>query len=264
MRTGSIAMRARSSWSRPTLRSGGVDGTGFVPTPFARSRRTVRRLGFDADGGVWVKDETGGVAGSQKARHLITILLHLLAAERLGHLTERPRLAIASCGNAALAAATLAAAVDWPIDVYVPTWMTDGVRRPNSTASAPRSTAASAVRTTRPAIRRCSASVTPSTPERSPSPCRGPRTPSPRRWPNDRMGDRRAGHRRRSTGSFVQVGGGAFATCLGAGLADTSPSTRLHAVQTEGCAPLARAWDRARSGHGPLDDIASTGTDGAT
>ena len=56
----------------------------------------------------------------------MTILLHLLAAERVGHLTERPRLAIASCGNAALAASTLATAVDWPIDVFVPTWMTDG------------------------------------------------------------------------------------------------------------------------------------------
>jgi threonine synthase len=60
------------------------------------------------------------VGGSQKARHLFTILLHLLAAERLGQLPERPPLAIASCGNAALAAATLAAAADWPIDVYVP------------------------------------------------------------------------------------------------------------------------------------------------
>ncbi len=126
MRTGSIVMPARSSSSRPTPRSGGVAGTGFVPTPFARCDRLSDELGFDADGGVWVKDETGGVAGSQKARHLITILLHLLAAERIGHLTERPRLAIASCGNAALAASTLAAAVDWPIDVYVPTWMTDG------------------------------------------------------------------------------------------------------------------------------------------
>ncbi len=38
---------------------------------------------------------------------------------------------------------------------------------------------------------------------------------------------------------FVQVGGGAFAACLGAGLADTTATTRLHAVQTEGCAPLA-------------------------
>jgi len=54
---------------------------------------------------------------------------------------------------------------------------------------------------------------------------------------------------------YVQVGGGAFAACLGTGLADitaaTSPTTpttsatRLHAVQVEGCAPLARAWRRA-------------------
>ena len=80
-----------------------VAGAGFVPTPFARSDELSDELGFDADGGVWVKNETGGVAGSQKARHLVTILLHLLAAESVGHLTERPRLAIASCGNAALA-----------------------------------------------------------------------------------------------------------------------------------------------------------------
>jgi threonine dehydratase len=40
---------------------------------------------------------------------------------------------------------------------------------------------------------------------------------------------------------FVQVGGGAFAACLGAAL----PSARLLAVQAEGCAPLRRAWDRA-------------------
>jgi threonine dehydratase len=40
---------------------------------------------------------------------------------------------------------------------------------------------------------------------------------------------------------FVQVGGGAFATCVGT----THPARRFHAVQVEGCAPLARAWRRA-------------------
>ncbi len=40
---------------------------------------------------------------------------------------------------------------------------------------------------------------------------------------------------------FVQVGGGAFAACVGA----THPARRFHAVQAEGCAPLARAWGRA-------------------
>ena len=54
-----------------------VAGVGFVPTPFARSAVLSDALGFDVDGGVWVKDETGAVAGSQKARHLFTILLHL-------------------------------------------------------------------------------------------------------------------------------------------------------------------------------------------
>ena len=43
---------------------------------------------------------------------------------------------------------------------------------------------------------------------------------------------------------FVQVGGGAFASCLGAGYAQACGETRLHAVQVAGCAPLVRAWDR--------------------
>ncbi len=42
---------------------------------------------------------------------------------------------------------------------------------------------------------------------------------------------------------FVQVGGGAFAACVGA----TRPARRFTAVQVEGCAPLARAWARAGS-----------------
>jgi threonine synthase len=41
---------------------------------------------------------------------------------------------------------------------------------------------------------------------------------------------------------FVQVGGGAFASCLGAGL---GAGVTLWAVQAEGCAPLARAWERS-------------------
>jgi threonine dehydratase len=235
-----------------------VAGTGFVPTPFARSDELSDELGFDADGGVWVKDETGGVAGSQKARHLVTILLHLLAAERIGHLIDRPRLAIASCGNAALAASTLAAAVDWPIDVYVPTWMTDGFgseldrlgatvhrceRRPHDPPGDP------AMFRFRDAVAAGAIPFTVQGPENALA-LDGGRTIG---WeiaeqatvPLDRV--------------FVQVGGGAFAACLGAGLADTSPSTRLHAVQTEGCAPLARAWRRVQNDHGYLDDIASIG-----
>ena len=64
---------------------GQVDGVGFRVTPFARSDALSDQLGFSRAGGVWVKDETHNVAGSHKARHLMSVLLHLLAAESLGH-----------------------------------------------------------------------------------------------------------------------------------------------------------------------------------
>ncbi|NDI15136.1 MAG: hypothetical protein EBY88_02605, partial [Actinobacteria bacterium] len=49
-----------------------VAGTGFVFTPFARADRLSDALGFSQNGGVWVKDETHNVAGSQKSRFLFT------------------------------------------------------------------------------------------------------------------------------------------------------------------------------------------------
>jgi threonine synthase len=42
---------------------------------------------------------------------------------------------------------------------------------------------------------------------------------------------------------IVQVGGGALAACVGAGLGSQA---RLDTVQAEGCAPLAEAWSRIR------------------
>jgi threonine synthase len=98
-----------------------IEGRGFATTPFARSDELSDRLGFTAEGGVWVKDETGNVSGSHKARHLFGVLIHLKAVERLG-LADRSRrreLAVASCGNAALAAALVAAAERWPLRVFV-------------------------------------------------------------------------------------------------------------------------------------------------
>ena len=99
-----------------------VAGAGFVVTPFARADALSELLGFTDEGGVWVKDETGQLAGSHKARHLLAILLHLKAAELLGVGGREGRLAIASCGNAALAAATLAAADRRELEVFVPPW----------------------------------------------------------------------------------------------------------------------------------------------
>ncbi len=48
---------------------------------------------------------------------------------------------------------------------------------------------------------------------------------------------------------FVQVGGGAFAASVGAGL---GPLVRLDTVQAAGCAPLAAAWERAASVDDPV------------
>jgi threonine synthase len=70
---------------------------------------------------VWVKDETGNVAGSHKARHLFGILLELRVAEALGHGDPASPLAIASCGNAAYAAAVVARAAGRELQVFVPT-----------------------------------------------------------------------------------------------------------------------------------------------
>jgi len=100
-----------------------VDGHGFMVTPLRPSPELSSRLGFTAPGGVWVKDETGNVAGSHKGRHLMGLLLHLEVAERLGFAdpADRRDLAIASCGNAALAAAVVARAGGRRLRVFVPT-----------------------------------------------------------------------------------------------------------------------------------------------
>jgi len=85
-----------------------VDGHGFETTPLVRSAGLDAALGFGPGGGVWVKDETGNVSGSHKARHLMGVMLALRVAEVLGQADPRAPLAIASCGNAALAAAVVA------------------------------------------------------------------------------------------------------------------------------------------------------------
>ena len=45
-----------------------VSGTGFRFTPFARHDALSNARGFSSGGGVWVKDETQGVAGSHKSQ----------------------------------------------------------------------------------------------------------------------------------------------------------------------------------------------------
>ncbi|MEX1106837.1 MAG: PLP-dependent lyase/thiolase [Ilumatobacteraceae bacterium] len=231
-----------------------VAGTGFRVTPFARSAELSDALAFDRGGGVWVKDDTGNVAGSQKARHLFTILLHLRAAELLGlapwaSAAQRPRLAISSCGNAAIAASTLAAAVGWPIDVFVPPWAGQAVvvrlhalgahvqvcpRRPADPPGDP------CIHRFREAV---AAGAVPFGVQGSENALclDGGRTLG---WEILAAAAAQGVHLDRV---FVQVGGGAFAACMGAALQSVFPPPALVAVQAAGCAPLAGAWGRARA-----------------
>ena len=106
-------------------------GHGFTVTPFLRSRGLSESLCFSAAGGVWVKNETANVSGSHKARHLMGVLIHLAVMEAAGLLdpANRRRLAIASCGNAALAAAVVAKAGGWRLTVFVPSHADPGLVR---------------------------------------------------------------------------------------------------------------------------------------
>jgi threonine synthase len=234
----------------------GVAGVGFHVTPFERADALSDALGFDGDGGVWVKDETGQVAGSHKARHLLTILLHLTSAESLGlapwaTTANRPALAIASCGNAALAAATLAAAVEWPIDVFVPSAANPAVvarlgelrarivECPRRAADPPGDPC---IHRFREAVDGGAVPFTVQGPENAWC-LDGGRTIG---WEIARHFDEQATGRPLDR-LFIQTGGGAFAASTIAGVRMNGATPRLHAVQTDSCAPLARAWDIART-----------------
>jgi threonine synthase len=229
----------------------GIAGTGFVWTPFMRRRRLSDALGFSSAGGVWVKDETHAVGGSHKARHLFTILLHLTAAEEMGltpwaTAVDRPPLAIASCGNAAIAAATLAAAVRWPITVFVPPSASASVVAlleglgaslhvcPRLDADPPGDPC---IHRFREAVAAGAVPFSVQGPENALC-LDGGRTIG---WEMVEM----LGHLLDRV--VVQVGGGAFAASVGAALATSGIHPALHAVQAEGCAPLARAWQRSGS-----------------
>lgn len=230
-----------------------VAGTGFVFTPFARNAALSNELGFNDVGGIWVKDETHNVAGSQKARHLFTELLYLVSTERLGLAgwteAKRPPLAIASCGNAAYAASMLARAVDWPIRVFVPEsaerWFVDRFHElgaevmhcPRRGDDPPGD----------PCVHRFREAVGVGA---IPFGVQGPENA----WCLD--GGRTIGWEMAYVAEqldmplisrlFVQVGGGAFASGLAEGFHAGGNRAALHAVQAEGCAPLARAWHASR------------------
>jgi threonine synthase len=223
-----------------------VDGRGFRATPFLAADRLAERLGL-APGRLRVKDETGNVSGSHKGRHLMGVLLHLERGEAAG--LRSARLAIASCGNAALAAAVLARAAGRALDVFVPTWA-DGrivARLEELGAAVSRCPRVRGVPGD-PCYHRFHSAVAAGA---IPFCCQGPDNGltieggATLAWeiadaldgrPLDRL--------------FVQVGGGALASACAQGFADAvalgrmARPPRLHAVQTAGGYPLARAYER--------------------
>lgn len=96
-------------------------GVGFHETPFRADDGLNTALGRRG-GTLSIKDETGDVSGSHKARHMFGLLLWLEVMRQTGLLGDAPtELAIASCGNAALGAAVVAHAARLPLHVFVPT-----------------------------------------------------------------------------------------------------------------------------------------------
>ena len=249
-----------------------VDGRGFRATPFFRAGGLSDRLGFSAAGGVWIKDETGNVSGSHKARHLMGTLLELEVGEALrraggGPAAAPARLAVASCGNAALAAAVVARAARRPLDVFIPTEADPAVvarlrdlgahltvcgRRPGVGGDPTYNRLLEALGTGALAFS-CQGNLNGLAVE-------GGQTLG---W---EMADGLAAAGAQLDRLIVQVGGGALAAACAGGLAEARAlgrpvgRGRFHAVQTRDAYPLERAFrrlaDRVAAGATPADALA--------
>lgn len=230
-----------------------VDGKGFRVTPMTEQPALVQAIG--CAGPLWVKNETGNVSGSHKARHLMGVMLYLrvLAAARLPLAEGLParRLAIASCGNAALAAAVVARAAEWPLDVFIPPDASPAVVARLADLGAgvtvcerkPGETGDPCVTAFRAAVRAGALPFGVQGPDNGLA-VEGARTLA------FEIAETLAKAGRDPGTVLVQVGGGALASALAQGLAIAAQAgaltrlPRLVPVQTEGCAPLARAFDK--------------------
>jgi threonine synthase len=225
-----------------------VDGGGFRETPLVAADALAAVLRLPA-GSLRVKDETGNVSGSHKGRHLFGLMLWLDTAPELA--AAGGRLGIASCGNAALAAAVVAAAAERPLEVFVPPDAHPAVARRLIELGA-RLVPCPRVGETLgdPCFLRFRQAVEHGV---LPFTCQGPENGlvieggQTLAWELVSQlleGGEAIDH------LFVQVGGGALASAVILGLEEAvTLGARLrmpavHAVQTTGGAPLARAWRR--------------------
>lgn len=232
-----------------------LEGHGFGHTPCARAAALSSRLGFEAAGGVWIKDETRNVSGSHKARHLMGLAITLDVVEvlgrRHGERAARPGLAIASCGNAALAAAVVAHAAGRSLEVFIPPDAEPAiVARLQSLGATIAVCPRADERRGDPCMRRFQEAVAAG---RIPFTCQGSE--------NGLVieGGQTLGYElvsalltagRSLDRLFIQVGGGALASATlqafreAVALGVLAHLPRIHAVQTRAAHPLIRAWER--------------------
>lgn len=231
-----------------------VDGRGLHRTPLVARADLARPTGIPGLR-LWVKDETGQLGGSHKARHLVGVMLYLLVLEAAAlpageGLRARP-LAIASCGNAALAAAIVARAADWPLDVYIPTDAEKSVvQRLGGLGARLHVCERRAGETGDPCFHAFRSAVAGGAlPFGVQGPENGLAVEGARTLAYEMAEDLAAVHASLDA-VFVQVGGGALGSGLAHGLAEMEAMgvidhrPAVFAVETQGCRPLAVAFER--------------------
>lgn len=231
-----------------------VDGRGFAVTPLLRAAAPVHEA--EATGTLWVKDETRNVSGSHKARHLMGLALVAAVEEATAEVDRARPLAIASCGNAALAAAVVARACDRRLLVAIPSWADPHVVARLQALGAELEVCERAAGDPPgdPCFHRFRARVAEGA---WPFTCQGSENgltidggltlglELADQWRAEGIAPDRL---------FVQVGGGALASAtvqalqLAADLGAVPRLPALHAVQTAAVAPLRRAWRRFARG----------------
>lgn len=232
-----------------------VDGRGFHVTPFNQATALGEHLGLE----LWVKDETGNVAGSHKARHLMGILLYLAVVEE-GNASSAAPLAIASCGNAALAAAILARAAERALQVYVPVnaeaAVVDRLHALGATvvtcARQPGEQGDPCIHRFHEALRAGALAFC----------CQGNENGLTIDGGETLVYEMLSANAPPLDDLVVQVGGGALASACMQAIARVVASRRptrvprVHTVQTHGASPLHRAWTRVAKLHGNAGETA--------
>lgn len=223
-----------------------IDGRGFEVTPLSLDAETAIALGLATER-LWIKDDTHNVGGSHKARHLFGVMLHLA----LDVPSEDSELAIASCGNAALAAAVVARAEERPLRVFIPTWaerpVVDALERLDARIEVcERRPGEAGDPTYLRFLEAVEAGATPFSVQSTVTPTTidGGRTLG---WEvAEELGNSGVEGQLRV---MVQIGGGAMASAFADGMGHAVDrdwvrvEPRYHPVQTRACAPFHRAWD---------------------